>query len=109
MWRIAGMAALTGAIATAMALYMLPGFGGRHIAPIETLNADGSHSETLHFLLPEDGIAVTHGGRVPFPAAPPGVPIFTEDALRRGFALLVRVRDAEGRVVGLAAELEVHP
>ena len=108
MWRIAGMAALAGAIATAMALFMLPGFGGTRIAPIETVNADGSHSETLHFLLPEDGIAVTHGGRVPFPAAPPGVPTFTEDALKRGFALLVRVRDAEGRVVGLAGTVELR-
>ena len=109
MWRTAGIAALAGVIVTLITLFMLPGFGGTHIAPIETVSADGNRSETLHFLLPEDGIAVTHGGNVPFPAAPPGVPTFTEDALKRGFALLVRVRDAQGRVVGLAAELEVHP
>lgn len=109
MWRTAGIAALAGALATLTVLFMLPGSGGTHIAPIETINADGSRSETLHIQLPEDGIAVTHGGKVPFPAAPPGVPTFTEDALKRGFALLVRVRDAEDRVVGLAAELEVHP
>lgn len=109
MWRIAGGAALAGAVTTALVLLALPGFGTARIAPIESVNPDGSHTETLHFLLPDDGLAVTHGGKVPFPAAPPGVPTFTEDALKRGFALLVRVRDAEGRVVGLAAELEVHP
>ena len=109
MWRTAGIAAFAGAMTTATALFLLPGFGATRIAPIENVNADGSHSEILHFLLPEDGIAVTHGGHVPFPAAPPGVPTFKEDALKHGFALLVRVRDAGGRVVGLAAELEVHP
>lgn len=109
LWRTAGIAALVGAGATVAALLALPGFGGTRTAPIETVNDDGSRSETLHFLLPEDGVAVTHGGRVPFPPAPPGVPTFSEETLKRGFALLVRVRDAKGRVVGLAAELEVHP
>jgi hypothetical protein len=94
------------AIAAAAAM---PGYGAVRIKPIETIRSEGSRAETLHIRLPEDGIAVTHGGKVPFPVAPPGVPMFTEESLRRGFALLVRIRDADGRVVGMAAELEVHP
>lgn len=107
--RTACLSALAGAAAAATTLWVLPGFGATSIAPVETVAADGMRSEVLHFRLPEDGIAVTHGGGVPFPVAPPGVPTFTDDSLRRGFALLVRLRDADGRVVGLAAELEVHP
>ncbi|MBI1732037.1 MAG: hypothetical protein HYR49_04625 [Gammaproteobacteria bacterium] len=107
--RTASIAALAGAAGTAVALFALPGFGTPRVDPVETVEADGSRTEIFHFSLPQDGIAVTHGGHVPLPAAPPGVPVFSKDALKRGFALLVRLRNAEGRVIGMAAELEVHP
>lgn len=66
-------------------------------------------SESFFIELPADGIAVTHGGTMALAAGPPGIALLAEPRVRDGLALITKLRDASGEVVGFASELEVFP
>ncbi len=65
--------------------------------------------ESFFVDLPAHGIAVTHGGRIGLQPGPPGIPALDEPNIQNGLALLIKVRNAEGNVVGFASELEIFP
>lgn len=102
------VATSSGALLTAFVADRVPDYGVTPAEPIITRNSDGSGEESFFFGV-ADGIAVTHAGQVPLGAGPPGVELFTDPALDRGFILVSNVRDRSGSVVGFAVELEVHP
>ena len=101
---------LAGALLVLLALYfypfehltrterVLPSFGAGHEVQTFTLRGrlDGSG----------DAVSITHGGKVPFAPQPRDVQLLLEPAIASGLALITRVRDASGRVVGVATELE---
>jgi hypothetical protein len=69
----------------------------------------GESVESFYIELPGDGIAVTHGGDLVLAAGPPGIPLLGEERIRNGLALLVKLRDAGGNIIGFASELETFP
>jgi hypothetical protein len=87
----------------------LPAYDNPRITPVTSADQDGTVTESFFFRSPEDGIAVTHSGRLPLGIAPPGVAALSEPAIDRGFAFIVNMHDANGAVIGFATELEVHP
>lgn len=104
------LGAVTGALLILATLYwypfdhltrterVLPSFGaGRQV---ETFTLEGrldGHG---------DPVSITHGGKVPFAPQPRDVQLLLEPAISSGLALITRVRDASGRLVGIATELE---
>jgi|TARA_B100001964_G_C14094581_1_gene536401 hypothetical protein len=75
--------------------------------PIEP--ADGEIVESFYVNIPKDHVAMANSGEFIVPPTPPGIPNFTEPAIQRGLAVLAKVRDGSGEVVGFASELEVFP
>lgn len=72
--------------------------------------ADNSRVVSFFMEVPEDAIALTHGGKgagiTPFPE---GILGLEETTIANTLALTVRLRDATGNLVGLASELEHFP
>jgi hypothetical protein len=66
-------------------------------------------SESFFIDVPQHGVALTHSGKMMLTAGPPGIPLFEEKAIRNGLALIMKVRNADGEVIGFASELEVFP
>jgi hypothetical protein len=54
----------------------------------------------------DDTVSITAGPGGPFAPQPPGVQPLSEPAIRDGLALITRIRDERGQVVGIATELE---
>ncbi|MGH7806374.1 MAG: hypothetical protein ACREQJ_18640, partial [Candidatus Binatia bacterium] len=98
-----------GAVIAIGVLAAVPGRALPRVTPITTAAENGDVVESFFLESPKDGIAVTHSGKMPLGVFPPGAGRFEEPAIERGFALLAKVRNAGGEVVGIAAELEVHP
>lgn len=73
----------------------------------EEANSPVSHSLSFFLKIPEDGLALTHGkmdhGLKPFPG---GIKSLADTPIANTLALVSRVRDREGNLVGLASELE---
>ncbi len=65
----------------------------------------GESVETF-YLEVSDFIAVTHGGELFMELVPEGITLFTEPAIKKSLALLMKVRDAEHTVIGFGVELE---
>jgi hypothetical protein len=101
--------AVAGAVIALLVFANLPGYANPRTVPLMSEGAGGAATESFYFRSPEDGIAVTHAGRLPVVIAPPGVVALSEPAIDRGFALILNVHDANGEIIGFAAELEVHP
>ena len=101
-----GFAAGAGAALTAFAvpLVHLP-----DVKPITSKNETGQVVESFFAQAPADAVALTHSGKLPFAAFPRSISLFSEPAIERGLALLVRLRNGAGEVIGFASELEVHP
>ncbi len=68
-----------------------------------------SSAESFFIDLPNHGVAVTHSGKMLLGAGPPGIPLFTEEKIQNGLAIIMKVRSAAGEVIGFATELEVFP
>jgi len=79
------------------------------VKPITSKSAGGEVVESFFSEAPADAVALTHSGKLPFAAFPRSIALFAEPAIDRGLALLVRLRNAAGEVIGFASELEVHP
>src|SRR3970040_1948499 len=109
MWKIFLVFAVAGALIVLFAFAQLPGYSNPPTEPISSEGLDGTVQESFFFRSPEDGIAVTHGGRLPRGIAPPGVVALSDPAIERGFALLLNMHDAKDRIIGFGTELEVHP
>jgi hypothetical protein len=77
---------------------ILPAFGAGQ--DVETFTLEGRLDG------PGDAVSITHGGKVPFAPLPRDVALMSEPAIASGLALITRMRDASGRVVGVATELE---
>jgi len=65
--------------------------------------------ESFFIDLPQHGVAVTHSGEMKLGAGPPGIALFQEPAIRNGLAILTKLRNAKGEVIGFGSELEVFP
>jgi hypothetical protein len=107
---IAPLGVLAGATLVIVALYWLP-FG--HLSRTERVQPEfgkGQLVETFSLVGRLDGtgdaVSVTHGGTVPFAPQPRDIQLLTEPAVNGGLALITRVRDPGGRIVGIATELE---
>jgi len=98
-----------GAGLTLVGLAILPGIENPAVAPITTRGENGALIESFFFNGPQDVVAITHNGKLPLAASPPGITLFSEPAIDKGFALITQIRNAAGEIVGYAAELEVHP
>ena len=103
-----GAGFVVGAALAVGVLASVPGRALPRVAPIMA-NEGGEIVESFFLRSPADGIAVTHSGKMPLGVFPPSAQRFSEPAIERGFALFAKVRNANGEVVGVAAELEVHP
>ena len=79
------------------------------VKPITSKSERGEIVESFFSNAPADAVALTHSGKLPFAAFPQSIALFSEPAIERGLALLVRLRNAAGEVIGFASELEVHP
>lgn len=109
MWRIFLGFTGTGVLIALLVFANLPGYANPRIEPVTSQDPDGKGIESFFFRSPEDGIAVTHSGKLPLGIAPPGVAALSDPAIERGFALLLNMHDANARIIGYAVELEVHP
>lgn len=109
MWKIFLVFTGAGALIALLVFANLPGYANPRIDPVGSVGPEGKASESFFFSSPEDGIAVTHGGKLPLGIGPPGVVALSDPAIDRGFALILNMHDANGRIVGFAVELEVHP
>jgi hypothetical protein len=69
--------------------------------------ADGERIERFYWNSPGDILAITHGGQIGMPLLPPGIPSLAGTAAERQIAVLIRLKDAEGRPVGVGCELEI--
>lgn len=77
---------------------VLPGFGAGKV--LEVYSFEGRIDRPSHLL------SITHDGTTPFALQPAGIQLMQEPAIRAGLALITRLRDARGQVVGIATELE---
>lgn len=55
---------------------------------------------------PGSMLAASHSGKLPLTPFPTGTPLMTEPAIRSGLAVITRLRDSTGEIVGIASELE---
>jgi hypothetical protein len=77
------------------------------VAPLVTTGSRGERLESFLIEAPGDGIAVTSGGKLALAPFPPAIALFTEPRIEKGLALLAKVRDGSGEVIGYASELEL--
>ena len=73
--------------------------------PIVDVSANGLIKETF-VINPKDVVAVTHSGAMPLPLTPLGIAPFNEPVIKDSLALLAKVRDTEGQIIGFALESE---
>lgn len=101
---------VSGAVLVIVGLYCFP---FHHLTRTERVLprvGDGREVEqyTLEGYLDRPGtvVALSHGGAVPFATMPVGEPLIPEPVIRAGLALITRVHDERGEIVGVATELE---
>jgi hypothetical protein len=101
---------LAGAVLVLAALYSFPFPHLTRTARVLPSFGEGQQVETFTLVGRLDGsgdaVSITHGGKVPFAPQPRDVELLREPATESGLALITRIRDASGRVVGIATELE---
>ena len=56
---------------------------------------------------PDDIIAMTHGGEIPMQIIPPGIQSLAGTGIDQQLVMVVKVRDAQDRVVGMMTEIEI--
>jgi len=105
-WLIAGV--ILGAAAFAAFLWYEPPIV-RHprVEPIVTSGPAGERIESFVIEVPGDGIAITNSGKLALAPFPAGIALFTEPRIEKSLAVLAKVRDGRGEVIGYASELEV--
>jgi hypothetical protein len=106
--RAFAIGALLGALALFAAWPFLPPVvESPRAEPVVAAGPKGERVESFVLEVPADAIAVTNGGRLALAPFPPGIALFTEPRIAKGLAVLGKVRDARGEVIGYASELEV--
>ncbi len=105
-WFLFGV--VVGAVAFAAFLWYEP-LLVRHprVEPVTTTGPGGERVESFVIEAPGDGIAVTNSGKLALMPFPPGIARFTEPRIEKSLAVLAKLRDARGEVIGYASELEV--
>ena len=96
---------LVGAILTLLVLARTPGVSLPRVEPITTTGDNGVIVESFVVDLPADAIALTHSGALPLDVMPASAPKFADRELDRGLALLAKVRNERGEVIGFVSEL----
>lgn len=83
---------------------------GGTVAAMSDSGPEAAVSEIAYsFEVPLDGIALTGGASLALQRFPEGVPVFDDPGIANGLAVLCKLRDEAGAVVGFASELEVFP
>jgi hypothetical protein len=103
---LAGM--VSGALLVSLSVYLFP---YPHTFRTDRVLADfgvSCEGERISFFLdiPESVVAATHGGAFPFRPFPAGMPLLGESSLESGLAIITKILDGDGRVIGFATELE---
>ncbi|MEW6443871.1 MAG: hypothetical protein AB1640_23245 [bacterium] len=102
---VAGL--LGGVLLACAAVYFFP---YAHVSRAERMLAApescASRAESFFMEIPGNIVAATHGGSFPFDPFPPGMALLGDPALASGLAVLTKLRDARGEVIGFATELE---
>ncbi len=101
----AGLALLSGIIALVASLLPPPLQAASDDRMAYAVAKPGETTETF-YLRAEDFISLTHGGQIFLKPVPDDIKLFEEPAIKNGLALLMKVRDQKGEVIGYAAELE---
>lgn len=99
-----------GILLGALGTFLLPialSFGSKPTAPVLSVGEDGLVYETFVMESPIDMVSATHDGKKPIAAAPEGIPLLDEERIKAGFALVVKLRNVAGEIVGFASEQEV--
>lgn len=71
-------------------------------------DANKAKRETISYFIevPADFISLTHGGKLPLKISPAGILSLENSPISNTLALTTRLRDKEGRLVGITSELE---
>ena len=77
--------------------------------PAYSQAAPGEKVLSFFGILPDHGVALTTGGTMPLRTGPEGIALFTEPALNNTLALIMKLADENGTVIGFASELEIFP
>jgi hypothetical protein len=105
-WFLVGILLGPAAFGAAL-LYEPPLVRHPRVAPITSTGPAGERVESFVIEVPADGIAVTNSGALALAPFPAGIARFTEERISKGLAVLAKIRDAGGEVIGYASELEV--
>ena len=105
---LAGLAGtLIGALLVCVAVYLFP---YSHQSRTERVLAGFERCEgtveTFFLDIPGSLVAATHGGAFPFKPFPAGMPLLDDPHLKSGFAIITKILDSDGEVIGFATELE---
>lgn len=101
-----GAGILLGALLLCFVVYSYP---YAHQSRTEKTLASFGANETVESFfsdIPAHCIAATHGGLYSIDPFPTGMPSLDHPNLKSGFALIAKIRDSEGKVIGFATELE---
>lgn len=91
------------------ALTIMAGLGLVVVTGCSTgLDSDKTKRETTSYFIdvPADFIALTHGGTLPLKMNPAGIMSLENSPISNTLALTARLRDKDGRLVGITSELE---
>ena len=72
--------------------------------PIEA--AEGEIVESFYLSIPGDCLAMTNSGKEMVEPTPPGIPVLSEPEISNNLVALMKVRDGDGNLIGLASQLE---
>jgi hypothetical protein len=102
---LAGM--VSGALLVSLSVYLFP---YPHTFRTDRVLADfgrcGEKVESFFLQIPGSIVAATQGGAFPFVPYPAGMPLLDEPRLGSGLAIITKILDRDGRVIGFATELE---
>ena len=75
--------------------------------PVADASNGAETVESFFLEWPEDAVCITHNGKVFLAPYPTTIPLFTEPNIKNSLAVVAKIRDAEGTIIGFASEMEV--
>jgi hypothetical protein len=103
----AGLGGLLLGAVLSLGLPLALSLGAKNQTPELIASDDGLIHETFVMQSPTDAIAATHDGNKPIAAFPSSIPLLNDPQIKAGFALVAKLRDEAGNIVGFTSEQEV--